>query len=114
MTKYILKSNGQKEEYSSKKLTNYLTSLCTDLNKKYISIESIEQKIKEGISKDIDIDSFTKYISETIAYMNIQHPDHSRLAARVSVKRLHKKTEENLLDYAKKIYKFKDKAGRDC
>ena len=114
MTKYIQKSNGTKEEYSSTKLTAYLKSLSTDLNQKYISIETIEKKIREGISKNTDTDSFTKYISETIAYMNIQHPDHSKLAARVSVKRMHKKTKESLLDYAKGIYKFTDKAGREC
>lgn len=53
-------------------------------------------------------------MAETLAYLNINHPDYAILASRVVVKNLHKKTYSDLLAYAKNITNFTDPAGRVC
>jgi len=55
-----------------------------------------------------------KYISETLAYLNIVHHDYSKLAARVVVNRIHRTTTDSILEYANNIHEFKDESGRDC
>lgn len=46
--------------------------------------------------------------------MNIVHPDYSKLAARIAVSNLHKKTTDSFLEVATKLKNFKDKFGRDA
>jgi len=50
-------------------------------------------------------------IAETSAYLNILHPDYGRLAARVSVTKLHKETDESFLNVVKQLYYFIDSTG---
>jgi hypothetical protein len=46
--------------------------------------------------------------------MNIVHPDYSKLAARVAVSNLHKKTCPTFLEVSKQLMALKDKAGREA
>ena len=51
--------------------------------------------------------------AETCAYMTIVHPDYSKLAARISISNLHKKTLNSFLEVSNILYtKIKDKVGR--
>ncbi len=50
--------------------------------------------------------------AETCAYMNILHPDYSKLAAAIAISNLHKMTNDSFLEVAKAMYHFKDKQGR--
>lgn len=52
--------------------------------------------------------------SETCAYMNIIHPDYSKLAARIAVSNLHKFTSSSFLEVAEKLRFLKDNMGRDA
>jgi ribonucleoside-diphosphate reductase alpha chain len=46
--------------------------------------------------------------AETAAYMNIDHPDYARLAARVSVSNLHKETNPSFAETMKQLYEWVD------
>lgn len=51
--------------------------------------------------------------AETCAYMTIVHPDYSKLAARLSISNLHKRTTASFLEVATRLYtQLKDKIGR--
>jgi ribonucleotide reductase alpha subunit len=51
--------------------------------------------------------------AETCAYMTIVHPDYSKLAARLAISNLHKRTNPNFLEVATRLYtQIKDKVGR--
>ncbi len=52
--------------------------------------------------------------AETCAYMNIIHPDYSKLAARIAVSNLHKTTSDSFLEVAEKLKFLKDSNGRDA
>ncbi len=62
-----------------------------------------------GVKTD-DLDSLA---AETCAYMTIVHPDYSKLASRIAISNLHKRTSESFLEVATRLYtKIKDKVGR--
>jgi len=46
--------------------------------------------------------------AETAAYMNIDHPDYAKLAARVSVSNLHKETNPSFAETIKQLYEWVD------
>ena len=54
----------------------------------------------------------TNLAAETCAYMAIVHPDYTKLANFITVKALHKRTEDCILKVANQLYNQKDKAGR--
>lgn len=58
-----------------------------------------------------ELDNLT---AETCAYMNMVHPDYSKLAARIAISNLHKKTSADFLEVATRLRNFKDKVGRDA
>ena len=45
-------------------------------------------------------------MAETIAYLNILHPDYGKLAARVAVSKLHKETSENFIDVIENLHHY--------
>jgi len=50
-------------------------------------------------------------MSETCAYLNMLHPDYSKLAARILISALHKNTKENFADFVTDLKNYKDKVG---
>ena len=52
-------------------------------------------------------------LAETIAYLNILHPDYGKLAARVAVTKLHKETSESFRDVINSMYHYKESNGKD-
>ena len=93
----IKKSDGTTIPYDSQRIISYLESLTTGLNKDYLDLQSVEKKVRLGISQNMTTEELNIFLSETLAYLNILHPDYSNLAARVVVTRIHKTTEESVL-----------------
>ena len=54
----------------------------------------------------------TDLCAETCAYMAIVHPDYTMLANRISVKALHKRTDDDIREVAKTLYNYIDNCGR--
>ena len=52
--------------------------------------------------------------AETCAYMNLVHPDYSKLAARVEISNLHKETDDDYLIVVQKLDQLLDKQGRNA
>jgi len=50
-------------------------------------------------------------LAETIAYLNILHPDYGKLAAIVAVTKLHKETSESFRDVINSMYHYKESNG---
>lgn len=101
----IEKPEGIKEPFQEPKLRKFLKDRAQDLSP-MLNIETIISKVKSGLSMKMTINSFIELVSETIAYMNLMHPDYSLLAARVIMYRLHKETSDKVEDYANTIYSF--------
>ena len=64
--------------------------------------------------KDIKTTELDDLIAETAAYMNQQHPDNGKMAARVSVSALHKVTDQKFTDTVEKLYYYVDKYGNNA
>ena len=101
------------------------------MNLNYINFDVIVNKVYEGIYSGkiylcyvsflliltfIGVTTFEldNLAAETCAYMNIVHPDYSKLAARIAISNLHKHTSDNFLEVVNKLRNCKDKVGRSA
>lgn len=67
-----------------------------------------------GIYSGVTTAELDNLTAETCAYMNMVHPDYSKLAARIAISNLHKKTSSDFLEVVTKLKNFKDKVGREA
>jgi hypothetical protein len=51
-------------------------------------------------------------IAETAAYLNILHPDYGKLAARISVTKLHKETNDSFMEVISSLYFYVEDNGK--
>jgi len=52
--------------------------------------------------------------AETCAYMNLVHPDYSKLASRIEISNLHKETDDDYLKVVEELDQMLDKQGRSA
>lgn len=63
------------------------------------------------ICVDFKTTELDNLMAETVAYLNILHPDYGKLAARVAVTKLHKETSESFKEAIDKLYYYVDSTG---
>ncbi len=111
---FVLKRNGQKEIVDPIKIKERLEGLITGLNKEFINLDIVVAKVVQGIYDGVTTEILDNLSAETCAYMNIVHPDYSKLAARITVTNLHKKTSSDFFEVCKTLRNYVDKAGREA
>ena len=110
--------SSQKKSFNKDKLIEFLGSLTFGLNKDYLDITLVVDKILLGAPNELtDKAKFVSYVAETVAAMSSTHPDYSTLAARIEIRELHeligKSTfTENLAKLRKIVDAPKDQSKR--
>lgn len=110
--KTITKRDGTLESYDEAVMRAHLTDLASDLPTEHIDLELVLGKIKDGIYDRISHAELSNLAAETCAYLNIIHPDYSRLASKISVYELHKVTPTTMLECTRQLFNYVDTAGR--
>jgi ribonucleoside-diphosphate reductase alpha subunit len=111
---YVLKRNGQKELVCPDKIKERLQTLMTGLNETYINLDIVVAKVVQGIYDGVTTELLDNLSAETCAYMNIVHPDYSKLAARITISNLHKQTKDDFLEVCEALRNYIDKSGREA
>ena len=86
---HVIKRNGEKEPVSLDKITQRIGLLSKDLK---IDTIMIAQKAVMGLYDGITTNEIDNYLAETAAALTIEHPDYSKIAARIKANALHKET----------------------
>ena len=77
------------------KITARIRKLCYGFDPKLVDPAVITMKVIQGVYDGVTTAALDDLAAETAAYMTTQHPDYSRLAARIAVSNLHKMTEKS-------------------
>lgn len=85
----IVKRNGKKEEIKFDKILQRVKNLSNDLK---VEPVSVAQKVVAGLRDGITSKEVDNLLAETAAVLSVEHPDYSKLAARIAVSSLHKET----------------------
>lgn len=84
------KSAGSAKAFDPDKLSNSLRRLSFGLNKQYINIAQVLEKVTRGIAKTASEAEIIEFVAETLATLASIHPHYAILAARLEVNELHK------------------------
>jgi ribonucleoside-diphosphate reductase alpha subunit len=111
---FVLKRDGSKDTVCPDRIKERLKSLMTGLNDEFINLDLVVAKVVSGIFDGVTTEILDNLSAETCAYMNIVHPDYSKLAARIVISNLHKKTLEDFYEVCLRLRNYKDKIGREA
>ncbi|GAB9474251.1 Ribonucleoside-diphosphate reductase, alpha subunit [Globisporangium polare] len=102
---FVLKRDGRREDVKFDKITARITKLCYGLNEDYVDPIKISQKVVAGVYPGVTTSELDELAAETAAYQSTQHPDFSKLAARIAVSNLHKNTNKLFSDNIELFYR---------
>ena len=108
---YVQKRDGSLELVNPSRIKERLENLMRGLNSEYVNLDLVVAKVFQGIYNEVTTELLDNLSAETCAYMNIVHPDYSRLAARIAVSNLHKKTKTDYLETCEILFNYVDKSG---
>ena len=103
---YVIKRSGKKEQVSFDKITERLNKLCKQSPQLSIDPVRISQKVVSGVYPGVTTRELDVLAAETAAYSATEHPDYSKLAARIEVSNLHKNTSSTFSETAEKLYSY--------
>lgn len=112
MERYVIKRDGSRQEVDPEKIRIRLQQLLQGLNTDFLKLDVVVDKVSQGIYDGVRTCDLDNLAAETCAYMNILHPDYSRLAARVVVSNLHKMTKTSFYEVMRDLHLLQDKLGR--
>ena len=110
--RHVIKRDGSRQPINSEKIRHRLARLLSGLSSQYINLDIIISKVSEGLFSGVKTSDLDNLAAETCAYMNIVHPDYSKLAARIVVSNLHKMTKENFFAVMTDLHQLQDSTGR--
>jgi ribonucleoside-diphosphate reductase alpha subunit len=105
---YVLKRNGEREPVSFDKMAARIERLCGGLDRRFVDPARVAQKVVSGIFPGVETRQLDTLAAETAAYMSTEHPDYTKLAARISMSNLHKETLPNFVETMRVIQETLD------
>mmetsp|Transcript_39605 Transcript_39605/g.88628 ORF Transcript_39605/g.88628 Transcript_39605/m.88628 type:complete len:933 (-) Transcript_39605:134-2932(-) len=113
----VLKRDGStREPLSAAKVQARLEALCEGLDRRFVDPTRVADKVLAGVYDGVATAEIDTLAAETAAYMSIEHPDYTRLAARITVSALHRRTPRTFLEAMRSVHEAPDpttgEAGR--
>ncbi|MDP6921701.1 MAG: ribonucleoside-diphosphate reductase subunit alpha [Lutibacter sp.] len=102
---FVLKRDGRKEPEMFDKITSRVRKMCYGLNPLVDSVK-VAMRVIEGLYDGVTTYELDNLASEIAATMTVQHPDYARLAARIAVSNLHKKTKKSFSEVMTDLYEY--------
>ncbi len=103
---YVLKRDGRRESVKFDKITARIEKLCYGLDMKYVEPLEIAKKVINGIYDGVTTQELDNLAAETAATLTVRHPDYAKLAARIAISNLHKKTSKSFSNMMKRLYTY--------
>lgn len=104
----VKKRSGKQEAVSFDKITARIKKLCYGLNPDFVDPIEIAKKVIQGLYDGVPTTELDHLAAETAATMSVQHPDFSKLAARIEISNLHKNTSKSFDKTMKRLHQYVD------
>ncbi len=91
---FVVKRDGKREPVMFDKITARVRKLCYGLNDLVDPIK-VSMRVIEGVYDGVSTSELDNLAAEIAATLTTTHPDYAKVAARISVSNLHKKTKKS-------------------
>ena len=97
----VIKRNGSKIDFNPNKILTRIKKQSEGLR---VNADEVFIKVTQGIADDMTTNQLDDLISVVAESLAMNHPDYSKLAANISITKLHKETEDSFMKAAKKMH----------
>ena len=104
----VVKRNGQKEDVRFDAIQEKLSRLSEGLNQDWVDPGLVSKLVIEGLYDGVTTTELDELAAETAASLAAQHPDYSKLAARICVDNLHRSTKDVFSEVVSDLRNFVD------
>ena len=105
---FVLKRDGRRESVKFDKITARIERLCDGLNMNFVSAIDVARAVIDGLYDGVTTVELDNLAAEIAATKATNHPDYSKLAARIATSNLHKTTSESFSNTMKRMYTYID------
>ena len=105
---FVITRSGKKEPVQFDKITHRIQKLTYGLNTTFVDAMEVAKRTIQGLFDGITTEELDNLSAEVAAYMTSTHPDFARLAGRIAVANLHRKTSDSFGETIEKLYKHVD------
>ncbi len=105
---HVVKRDGRSVPVMFDKITARVKKLCYEYDPKNVDAALVAQKTVAGLHDGVSVVQIDELAAETAAYLSVQHPDYSNLAARLAVSNLQKQTSKAFSSVVQKLYENVD------
>eukprot|EP01013_Petalomonas_cantuscygni_P017030 TRINITY_DN34132_c0_g1_i1.p1 TRINITY_DN34132_c0_g1~~TRINITY_DN34132_c0_g1_i1.p1 ORF type:complete len:872 (+),score=223.88 TRINITY_DN34132_c0_g1_i1:70-2616(+) len=106
MDSQIVKRNGKRVPLDESKIRARIARLLSGLDEEYVKVDAVLSSVMSGVSDSMSSQSLDNLLAEQTAYLGTRHPDYSRLAGRLSVTNLHKRTLSSFSETCKVLFRY--------
>ena len=105
---FVVKRDGRRESVKFDKITARIEKLCDGLNMNFVSPIDIARAVIDGLYDGVTTVELDNLAAEISATKATNHPDYSKLAARIAISNLHKTTSSSFSNTMKRMYTYID------
>jgi len=109
----VVNRKGDKEDVRFDAILEKLTDLSVDLDPVWVDPAYLTKLVIEGLYDGVTTRQLDELAAETAASLASQHPDYSRLAARICVDDLHRSTNDNFSDVIRDLREYIDSESNE-
>jgi ribonucleotide reductase alpha subunit len=103
---FVTKRSGKKEKVNIDKISARIKKFSYDLDTNFVDIDLITFRTQQAIYDNITTVELDNIASEICASFVSEHPDYSKLAARLIIANLHKETLKSFSKTCKLLYEY--------
>ena len=104
----VVKRNGEKEDVRFDAIQEKLARLSEGLNQDWVDPGLVTKLVIEGLYDGVTTTELDELAAETAASLASQHPDYSKLAARICVDNLHRSTKNVFSEVVSDLRNYMD------
>lgn len=106
---FVITRSGKKEPVKFDKITLRIQKLTYGLDTKFVDAMEVAKRTIQGLFDGITTEELDNLSAEVAAYMTSTHPDYAKLAGRIAVANLHRKTSDSFIETIEKLFNHENK-----
>ena len=100
----VINRSGERVDVRFDAILEKLTQLSDGLDQEWVDVGQVTKMVIEGLYDGVTTKELDDLAAETSASLVSNHPDYSKLAARIAVDNLHRSTKDSFSDLIEDLY----------